>query len=328
MLIAAYMSIAGEISKVGTTVAQFLKIGVGARASAMGEGFVAVANDASSIFWNPAGMAEMRNNEVLLVRTNWIVGMTYDFATIVMPISDLGTFGLFYQGLTVGEMEVRTEYKPEGTGELFNASSFALGLSYARKITSRFSFGLTGKYIKEFIWHESASTFAVDVGITYNTALKGLRLGMALANYGGKMRMDGKDLLRFIDIDPNLDGNNENIISRLNTDNYDIPIIFRVGLAYDAFETDFHKFTVTLDGISPNDYKEHLNAGFEYAFRDMVFLRGGFKGIGISDSEVGFSAGGGLKYLTADGMGLNVDYAYVDFGILGNVQRISLSFLF
>ncbi|HGY56557.1 MAG TPA: PorV/PorQ family protein [Caldithrix abyssi] len=328
MLIPAYMSVAGEISKVGTTAAQFLKIGVGARASAMGESYVAVANDASAIFWNPAGMAAMQNNEVMLVRTNWIAGMTYDFATIVMPIGQMGTFGLFYQGLTMGEMEVRTEYNPEGTGELFSASSFALGLSYAKMITSRFSFGITGKYIKEFIWHESASTFAVDLGIVYNTSLDGLRLGMAISNYGGKMRMDGKDLLRFIDIDPNLDGNNENIISRLNTEDYDIPIIFRVGLAYDAFNTDFHRLTVSMDGISPNDYKEHLNAGFEYAFRNMVFLRGGFKGIGINDREVGFSAGGGLKYTSSDGLGLNVDYAYVDFGRLGNVQRVSLSFLF
>ena len=328
MLITAYISMAGEISKMGTTAAQFLKIGVGARASAMGESYVAVANDASAIFWNPAGMAQMKKSEVLFVRTNWIADITYDFATLAIPIQGIGSFGLFYQGLTMGEMKVRTEYQPEGTGELFNASSFALGASFAKQITSRFSFGITGKFIKESIWHESASTFAVDVGINYNTALKGLRLGMTVSNYGGKMRMDGKDLLRFIDVDPNLDGNNENIISALKTEEYDIPIIFRVGLAYNAFDTDFHRLTISLDGVSPNDYKEHLNAGLEYAFRNMVFLRGGYKGIGINNSEVGFSAGAGLKYIMSGGWGLSVDYAYVDFGRLGNVQRFSLSLLF
>ncbi len=328
LLITAHLALSGEISKVGTTAAQFLKIGVGARASAMGESYVAAANDASAIFWNPAGMADMVNNEVLFVRTNWLADMNYDFATVVIPIPEWGTFGLFYQGLSMGEMKVRTEYQPEGTGELFNASSFALGISFAKEITDRFAFGITGKYIKESIWHESASTFAVDLGIIYNTVLEGLRLGMAISNYGGKMQMDGKDLLRFMDIDPNLDGNNENIISRLNTEQFDIPIVFRVGLSFDAIKSDFNRLTITMDGISPNDYKEHLNVGFEYGFREIVFLRGGYKGIGIDNSEVGFSAGGGLKYMMSGGIGLSLDYAYVDFGRLGKVQRFSLSLLF
>ncbi len=319
---------AGEITKKGTSAAQFLKIGVGARASAMGESFVAEANDASAIYWNPAGIAAMSGNEMMLVRTNWIADMTYDFAAVAMPVENLGTFGLFYQALNMDEMKVRTEYKPEGTGELFSATSFTLGVTYAKNMTNRFAFGITTKYIREQIWHVSASTFAMDVGITYKTSLKNLRLGMAISNYGGKMKMDGKDLLSFVDIDPSLDGNNEYIISRLNTESYDIPLSFRVGLAFDPIKTDFHRITTTIDGVTPNDYTEHLNIGIEYGFREMVFLRAGYKGIGIKDAEMGFSAGGGLKYAMNKNIGLVIDYAFVDFGRLKNVQRFSLSILF
>jgi len=328
LLVAFSLVRAGEISKMGSTAAQFLKIGVGARASAMGEGFVAEASDASAIFWNPAGLALVNTNEAMFARTNWIADMTYDFAAVAMPFPGIGTFGLFYQALNMDEMEVRTEYQPDGTGEMFNATSFALGISFAREVTNRFSFGTSVKFIQESIWHESASTFAFDVGIIYKTSLKGLRLGMAITNYGGKMRMEGKDLLRFIDTDPNLDGNNESVISRLNTERYDIPLSFRVGLAYDPVKTELHRITATLDGVTPNDYNEYINVGLEYGFREMVFLRAGYKGVGVVETEVGFSVGGGLKYSMKGNLSLSVDYAYVDFGRLNDVQRVSLSILF
>jgi len=139
---------AGEITKKGTTAAQFLKIGVGARAAAMGESYAADASDASAIYWNPAGLASVTANEVLFVRTNWIADMTYDFASVVMPMQGLGTFGLFYQSLNMDEMEVRTELVPEGTGELFSATSLSLVVSYARNMTERFAFGVNAKYIR------------------------------------------------------------------------------------------------------------------------------------------------------------------------------------
>ncbi len=328
LLIAIGLTHAGEITKKGTTAAQFLKIGIGARAAAMGESQVADVNDASAIFWNPAGMAKLKGNELMLVRTNWLADIRYDFAGLVVPMHSIGTFGLFYSGLTMGEMKVRTEYKPEGTGELFTASSIALGLSYARNMTERFSFGITAKYIREQIWHESASTMAIDVGIVYLTTFKNLRLGMAISNYGGKMQMDGKDLLTFKDIDPNLKGNNENVIAKLNTEKFDIPLLFRIGFAYDPVKTDFQRITMSIDGITPNDFNEYLNLGMEYAFRETVFLRAGYRGLGVSSLEGGMSVGGGLQYKVNGGLGLKIDYAYVDYGRLNNVQRFSLSLVF
>ena len=111
--------------RAGISTAQFLKIGVGARSAAMGESFVAVSNDASAIFWNPAGIASLKKNEVLLTHNNWIADISYNFAGIAIPM-ELGTFAIFVVSLNMGEMEVRTEYEQEGTGELFDAADLAL----------------------------------------------------------------------------------------------------------------------------------------------------------------------------------------------------------
>lgn len=318
---------AGEITKVGTSAAQFLKIGVGARATAMGESFVAVSNDASSIFWNPAGIASIKRNEVLLTHTNWIADMSYDFAGIAIP-SEMGTFALFAIALNMGEMEVRTEYEQEGTGELFDAADLALGVSFAKFFTERFSFGINAKYIQQQIWQETAETFAIDVGVIYNTELENLRLGMTLSNFGGKMRMFGKDLLHFHDKDPNIEGNNSQIISAWNTEEFDLPIVFRIGMAYDMINNISQRITFAVDGLTPNDYSEYLNLGLEYGYREMIFLRGGYKGIGVLDSEVGFSVGGGVNYSFDQSLKLQIDYAYTDFGRLENAQRISLALSF
>jgi len=319
---------ADEITKVGTTAAQFLKIGVGARAAGMGESFVAAADDASSIFWNPAGLASLKKNELLLEHNNWIADISFNFGAIAIPTESAGTFALFVSALTMGEMERRTEYEPQGTGEKFDATDLALGVSYAMYFTQRFAFGINAKFIKQKIWQESANGFAVDLGIIYHTELEGLSLGMALSNFGDKMRMDGVDLKRFIDIDPNIDGNNTQIIANLNTEEYDIPLIFRIGLAYNVIKTDFQRITVAFDAVSPNDYGEYVNGGLEYSYSDFFFLRGGYKGIGLADSEVGFSLGGGVNIPFDESFQMKVDYAYTDFGRLDNVQRFTLSAYF
>ena len=319
---------ADEITKMGTTAAQFLKIGVGARAAGMGESFVAVASDGSAIFWNPAGLASLKKNELLLEHNNWIADISFDFGAIAIPTTSSGTFALFVSALTMGEMERRTEYEPQGTGEMFDAFDLALGVSYAMYFTQNFAFGLNVKFVQQKIWQETANGFAVDLGIIYHTQLEGLSLGMALSNFGSKMQMDGTDLKRFIDIDPNIDGNNTQIIAKLNTEEYDMPLIFRIGLAYDVVKTDFQRITVAFDAVSPNDYKEYVNGGLEYSYSDYFFLRGGYKGIGLSDSEVGFSLGGGVNIPFDESFQMKVDYAYTDFGRLDNVQRISLSAFF
>jgi hypothetical protein len=195
-------------------------------------------------------------------------------------------------------------------------------------LTDRFSIGGSFKLINQRIWNESASAIALDLGLIYTTAFHGLRLGMSIANYGTDMRMDGKDLLKQIDIDPFNKGNNETLVARMKTDDWPLPIFFRIGLAHDIITSRQNRLTLALDAINPTDNVESVNAGAEYCFRDRVYLRGGYKSLFKSDSEEGLTMGGGLS-LPVSGMGsFRLDYAYVTFGVLDNVQTFAFTYSF
>ena len=140
-------------SKVGTTAGQFLKIGVGARAIGMGGAQSAVTGDISSIYWNPAALSRLSTSgELTFNHVNWLADIKYDFAAGVMPIGELGTFGLSIISLRVPEENVRTIDFPDGDGRQWDASSFAVALSYARNLTDKFSIGFNAKFIRESIW--------------------------------------------------------------------------------------------------------------------------------------------------------------------------------
>src|SRR3972149_5088689 len=159
----------------------------------MGGAFVSQANDASALYWNPGSLAKLQNSRVMFTHTFWLADINHDFAGIVLKIGDQHTIGISYTSLTMGDMKVRTEIYPEGTGELFTVSDYSLGVSYGLNLTEDFSIGFTGKYVGENIWHMSASTIAFDFGLLYYTPIKNLKLGMSVSNVGGKMKFSGKD---------------------------------------------------------------------------------------------------------------------------------------
>ena len=323
-------------NKVGTTAAQFLKIGVGSRAIAMGGAFVATADDATAIFWNPAGLAKLEHNEVALVHTEWLAETNFEFGSLVIPLGGGNTIGAFITMLDYGEWERTTVEQPNGTGEMFGATDLAIGVTYARQLTDRFSFGINAKYIDQNIWHMNASGFALDVGTLFVTQFKNLRIGMNFSNFGGKLKMQGKDLNIFnhspdggsVDLDNGLDGNNEQIPALLETASWDIPLQFRVGVAMDVVEHEYSKVTVGIDAITPNDNLEYVNMGFEWGMKDMIFLRSGYKSLFRPDTEEGLTLGGGLKFMVKGIATLQVDYAYADFGRLENSHRFSLGIQF
>ena len=127
----------------GTTTAQFLKIEVGAKAIATGGAFVALANDASALYWNPAGISGLQNNLVTFTHTYWFANTSHDFAGLILKLGRNHSIGISYTSLSYGDMRVRTEIYPEGTGEYFSANDYALGLSYGFNLTDQFSMGFT-----------------------------------------------------------------------------------------------------------------------------------------------------------------------------------------
>jgi hypothetical protein len=312
-----------NVTKVGTTAAPFLTISTGARAMGMGGAFVAVANDASAMFWNVAGIAQLSKNEIIFNHSNWLAGINYDYAGITMPISTIGTLGVSFTFLNMGDFEQTTEYQPEGTGINFSANSFAIGLSYGRQLTDNFMIGFTGKYIKENIYNSSAQGYALDVGALFTTPFNGLRLGISVSNFGTKMQMSGDDLLVQVDIDPTITGNNPNINANLQTDEFDLPLLFRFGLAMDVIDTEMNRLTLAADALHPNDNSESINLGAEYTYNNLISLRGGYRALFLQDSEEGFTVGAGLL-VDISGVNLQFDFAYEDFNRLGDIQKFTV----
>ncbi len=317
-----------NVSKVGTTAAPFLEIGVGARAIGMGGAFVAVASDYSSIYWNPAGMARMQYGEAGFVHTEWLADISFDNISAVNPMGNGMALGAFVTTLSMDEMKVRTIEHPEGTGELFDAGDLAFGVSYASMLTSSLSIGATAKYIHQKIWHMNADAYAVDLGLLFETPFHGLKIGMAVSNFGPKMQMTGRDTRIFYDPDPNNPGNNERIPAYLETEEWSLPLTFRAGVSIDILHNPNGFLTLAMDAIHPNDNYEYINLGAEYNYRNWFFLRTGWKTLFLDDTEQGFTAGAGLRYRLTGNMAFITDIAYADFGRLEQVFRYSLGVQF
>ncbi len=323
------------VSKRGTTAASFLEIGIGARGTSMGNAYVAVVDDVHSLYWNPGGLALMEKSEVSFIQTNWLAGIEFNNVSAAFPMGNLGTFGFALTSIDVGEMDVTTVDKPDGTGERFGASDLSATLGWGRKFTDRFSFGANVKYIEQRIWHMKASSVAVDLGTTFKTQFKDMKIGMSVSNFGNKMQLKGDDTLIEVDIAPDQEGNNSRINAHLDTDYWSLPLTFRVGLAADVIKIPHGKLTLAVDAAHPNNYSESISVGGEFNLMDLAFLRAGqtfylddTDDDGNALSPEGFNVGGGVNFLIARNLRFKLDLAYGNWGILNDTRRFSLSLEF
>ena len=318
-----------SISKTGTTSAQFLKIGADARGASMGNAFTAMSGGISSMYWNPAGMTSIRKMEAIFLNSDWIAGIDYNYAAFGLNMGNNGIIGLSMTSLSTPEDVVRTVEKPNGTGEYFDANDLAINLSYARKLTNKFSMGGNIKYIRQNIWHANANSIAADLGALFITPFKDIRLGASLSNYGSDMQMSGRNQKFSVDPDPTNEGNVEFVNAAYETDKFPLPLIFRVGLSGEIINSDFSRLTFAIDALHPNDNVEWVNLGLEFASRDMFFLRGGISTLFREDTEEGLTLGSGFNYrLPGSSTQVKLDYSYSEFGKLRDVQRLSIGIHF
>ncbi len=314
----------GTITKVATTSAQFLKLGVGARAIALGGAVVAQGGDLSSLYWNPAGLARMTGSSVQLASTDYLADIRYSFAGFGTNLGLAGSLAFAVYLLDSGDMAVRTIEQPEGTGEQFKVQDFALQVSYARLLTDRFAIGGSAKLISERIWHSSAQSMAFDIGVLFTTPFDRLRLGASFSNFGPKMQMSGRDIVFSYDPKAGQSGNAEIVNSAYLMDKHPLPLLFRVGLSLDALQTDDHRIVLSTDAAHPNDNSEYVNLGSEYSFRDLIALRAGYRNLFEEDGVQGLTFGGGLNVRLDRSMRIRIDYAYADFGRLDQAHWFTL----
>jgi len=312
-----------SMEQIGTSAANFLKIGIGARALAMAGAAVADCDNISALYWNAGGLARMPKNQVLFQQTNWLVDTKIYYLGIGYHLPSIGTIGLSLHNFSSGDIEETTLLEPNGTGRNFSADDFALGVTYSRMITDRFSTGITIKFIEESLDREKARTIAFDIGSLFQTGFfNDMRIGMSLSNLGGTMQFSGTDLS--VQHTSNPDYPTKVIQANLDTDEWDLPLYFRFGLATDVYKKDNYRFSVSSEVMDSRDFIHRIAFGGEIAYSESLFLRGGYK---LNEDEQDFSLGVGYN-LDLGWAGMRLDYAYSNFGIFDISQQFSIIFLF
>jgi len=316
-----------KLAQAGMT---FLSIGSSARATAMGEAFNNVEGDPASAFYNPSGLAYIDKGAAYFSYIKWIADMNVMDLAASYRAGEYGVFGITFRTVDYGEVYGTKidETVPEGYSEVDvgDIGAYAFGITYARKLTDRFSLGVGLKFAfqklgKHEAWRagkplgtvteESVSTIdsgfpwgAFDLGFGYETGIKSLKLTASVRNFS-------KQLL-------------------YQNERFQLPLTFEIGLSMDPFDLipgletpKGHKVLLAVEGVDPRDKPEDYQFGLEYTLYDMISLRIGRRDATQSAGS-GLCAGAGFK-LSLGGISGRLDYSYSDFGdVLGGVSRVSL----
>ena len=327
-----------QAQKVGTSSLQFLKVMPTARATAMGDAYVSLASGADATFWNPAGLTNLKNHEMSSTLTMWLFDTKQIALAYGLPMGDWGTLGFQFQYVDLGSIEeTRADavdlvvpangapfFNAGLTGRSFTPYSYLVGLSYAKAFTDKFSAAVTAKYAMESLWSDQAITvinsvtgevtsyktyadvILFDFGMLYKTGFRSVQIGVSAQNFGPQVK--------FADAA------------------HPAPLAFRLGVSANLFgqealmfQDDMHRLTVAYDLFQPNDYRQQMHVGAEYAFSELFTLRAGYKY--DYDSE-GLTFGGGLHTDLA-GWAVRLDYSFGRMNeFLNSVHRISLGVQF
>ena len=193
LLVWANGLLAQENSRVGTSAAQFLKIGVGARAAALGECGTAIPG-VTGLYWNPAAVAAVDKVSLYFSNISMYAGLTHSFFGAAYPMGAGNTVGVSVIYLGSDDIEITTVDDPDGLGTYYSLNDYAISVTYSRYVTDRLALGFSAKYIHEGFYRNKATALAVDIGSMLDTGLLGMKLAMSLSNFGGNMKMGGASL--------------------------------------------------------------------------------------------------------------------------------------
>lgn len=280
----------------GAVTAQFLKLPVDARAVAMGNAQVALAQGPISMGYNPAGILNTKMFSFGATYNQWYADITHSFMGVTANLDDLGMIGVGAVILTTDDMAVTSPAFPEGTGEIFKASEYAFTVTYGRQISEEFGLGLSAKYVKSNLYNNDikADAVAFDIGSLYDIPVLHTRLGISVTNLGQD--------LKYI------------------TEQYSLPTTLRFGARIAVYESENHNFLTALQVGRPNDADEQYNAGIEYVYQNMVALRTGYR---FNYDTENWSGGLGLS-LASLGLDGRLDYSYTNYKFLPGTHMFSM----
>ena len=298
---------------------KFLSVSPSARASALSDAVTSVELGAYSAFYNPATMANIDSKfSVAAGAVQWITDINHNSASFIYKPAD-GKYGVFgFNAISVDYGEIistvvdETESKGYRDNGFVNPMAMVLGFSYANAVTDQFSVGANFRYSKQDLGSVvtesdgaggfnsqsfSASTGVLDFGILYKTGFESLNFAMALRNFSPEVSFDNE--------------------------NSELPLTFKIGISMDVLDlTDLedHSLLVSIDANRPRDFDEQLLFGLEYTFIERFMVRGGY---GFPKDEEQLAFGFGIRQ-PVGGIDLGVDYSYTQFGVFGDVSRISV----
>jgi len=306
------------IKKLAQTGLQFLKVDVGARAAAMAGSYAMVGHDATAMFYNPAGVAHLQSDWQLFVsRTQWIADINYNAAGLAKSLGNWGVVGVSfitcdYGNDIMGTRVASTDIGYEDTGTL-DVGAYAIGVSYARQISNKFSVGGQIKFAAQHLGNSlidskgtthdnKVSGLAYDFGTMFYPGFQSFRLGMFIRNFSPQFKYEKEA--------------------------FQLPLTFVIGFAMDVLDLMGAEHTnsllIAVDAIHPRDYTERIHLGAEYFFMNMIALRAGYK---FNYDEEGLAAGVGFKN-NLGGVDVEIGYSYSDFGAFDSVNRLSFGVSF
>lgn len=314
-------------SNTGTSFGQFMQIEPSARIAAMGNAGVSLAEGIQGIYYNPAALGSLESPALQFTHSFWFADIRYDYAAVGLPIGSLGNFFGSVTALNSGDIDVRTVEFPLGTGERYSVSDVALGLGYARQITSRFSAGLQVNYLNETIWNSSAGTVAFNVGTVYRLNAGGMSLGASLSNFGTKASFSGDDLAIQFDQNPDNNGDNSALPAEQFTGDFPVPVLFRVGISVPKQIGADNRLLLAIDALHPNDNTESLGLGAEWSWKNTIALRAGYQSLFQEDAELGPTVGVGVRAGSGHPW-FHADYSWAHHDRLDGTHRLTFALAF
>jgi len=318
--------------RAGSVGALFLKLGMSPRAAAMGNTYLGLSDDITGVFLNPVSIAGLEGYEFFISELEYLVDMraiagAFSFA---MPEAVGGRMAVHYTGFFSGKMTMTTAQDIDGvlTNKDFSWNEFAIGVTYARKFTDKFSIGAGVKYVRTDVADFYSHTVAFDVGTMYRTGFRNLRLGMSATNFGPDMKFRGRYDNTYISGIWQVAVNEE-------YGYYPLPIALQVGIADELYTAEEFRITGAIDYSHPNDLAERIHVGAEFAYDEMFFVRGGFfMDMDKSDVEDPIDPDDEAldrfwEYRFGAGFQISnvvVDYAWQDIEALGSVHRFAVGF--
>lgn len=332
LVVLMVMPAQSQLKKTAQTGLQFLKIDMSPRAAAMGASFNQISGDASSIFYNPSGIADFEGTlDVFATQTQWIADINYNAFAGIYSFERWGTFGLHGIFADYGDIEetVIDATSDKGyrfTGNNVDVGAYAVGLSYGTKLSNKFMIGATVKFVGQklgesympgSVWSDSTGSWtnenkkenktsglAFDFGTSFKTGFKSLSFGMSIRNFSQELKYE--------------------------EESFQLPLTFIMGLSMNVMDfmegmnPEEHSLVVAIDALHPRDYTERMHFGAEYWFMNMFSLRAGYK---TNYDIEGLTAGLGFNYSVGD-IGVKIDYAYSDIDIFDSVNRFAVGLSF